>query len=371
MIRRQSKGVRYFIFAVCLSLLAIMVISLASCSGASTSTSASQPQSKPVTLVFTSHDSPDNVYSSQVFTPWFAELEKRSGGKIKVEPHWNGELVSIMDAYNAAVAGTVDIANFFPGMIPGTFIADEISSFAPYDSNCWRASKIYADLLQQFPEFKNEYKDTHFIGAYVMYIRNFGTTKKAIRTVDDFKGLKTLSPGRWAGSRLEALGMVPVSMPPSDQYSGLQKGIIDSNGAASFILKDFKLGELYRYVTDMAYPQTVGVAVMSNKAWKSLSPDLQKAVDESSTWFMDNIDKIQLNIEKQRRDDNIKTFPNIEWTKLSKDDQTRMAGMDKQVFDAFAKELNGKGFPGTKMQEEYLKLVTKYSDASYAPDWAK
>ena len=73
----------------------------------------------PITLVFTSHNSGSGFWKTNVIEPYFIELEKRTNGRVKVEQHWNGELVNLMDAYDAMVKGVVDLAEYFPSMLQG------------------------------------------------------------------------------------------------------------------------------------------------------------------------------------------------------------------------------------------------------------
>ena len=53
------------------------------------------------------------------------------------------------------------------------------------------------------------------------------TTKKPIRTLDDFKGLRLRFASPTIRDLVAALGATPVGVPPTEQVEQLQKGTID------------------------------------------------------------------------------------------------------------------------------------------------
>jgi TRAP-type C4-dicarboxylate transport system substrate-binding protein len=374
---KYSRNRAVLITSISLALLMIIIVSLAGCTQSETSpatpaAAAKEVAAKPITLVFNGHDMPDGIQAKYYYGPYFEELSRRSGGRIQIEAHWNAELAGVMDAYNAAANGTIDIVQFMPNMTVSMFPIDDIITFEPWSSNCWKPSQAYYDMVQTFPDLRNEYKDTHLLGEHVMRLRNIGTIKKPVRNFEELKGLKILSSSKWMGARLAALGIVPVSLPPSDMYTSMQKGVIDGAGGGFFTLEDWKFGELYHYeIGDLSYPPTLTNITMSLKAWNSLPADLQQIFDEMNDWFVDNVDKAQIQIEKERYDSALVKFPHIEWIKLSQEDVDKMVAADKPIQDEFAADLNAKGFPGTEIVNEYVKLIEKYNASEYAPDWAR
>jgi TRAP-type C4-dicarboxylate transport system substrate-binding protein len=274
---------------------------------------------------------PDGFHAKYIYGPYFEKIEKDSMGKIKIETHWNGELAGVKDAYSSAANGTIDIVEFMPPETPGIFLIDEIFSFSTWDSNCWKLSQAYYDLTQMFPELKNEFKDTHLLGQWIMYERGIGSTKKPLRSFEDFKGVKMLSSGKWFAARVEKLGSVPVTVPPPDMYPDLQKGIIDAGPAVNFTLEESKLGEVYNYITDLAFPPSVWDLTMSLKAWNSLSPELQKVFDDATPWFEEFVDKIQLQVNQEKYQSALVNYPHIEWINLSDEDFFKMNQADASV----------------------------------------
>ena len=136
---KKRKGNRALIFlvSICLVLLVGLGI-LTSCSSSTPTpaTSSAPPTTtvaQPIVLVFTDWDPETNTMITGVYKPWFALLEQRTGGRVKVEAHYSGQLVSLPDAYNAVLKGTVDIAHILPQTVP-SFVMDSVFHVVPYDS---------------------------------------------------------------------------------------------------------------------------------------------------------------------------------------------------------------------------------------------
>ena len=110
------------------------------------------------------------------------------------------------------------------------------------------------------------------------------TTKKAIRTIDDVKGMRLRFSTPAIREFIAAMGATPVGVPPTEVAEQLQKGTLDGAftdyGGAGIA---WKLGGICKYTTEM-YCFVSSFAVVANEAWfAKLPPDLQKMVTESVT----------------------------------------------------------------------------------------
>jgi TRAP-type transport system periplasmic protein len=357
-------------------LLAAMLIMVAgsslACSKSTSTPVATQPASSvstaPITLVFASYEPSESFWAQKIFSPWIAEMEKRTQGRIKFESHFNGELVAMFDAYDAVATGQMDMAQFSPPNFAGRFPIDDINVFTQQNNHNWKPSRIYFELQQKFPQMLAQYTDTHMIAPYVMYMRGLATTKKPINTLEDYKGLKGLSNGRWGGRLMEVLGVTPVTIAFQDMFSDLQKGVIDAEWCANFTLDDFKFGEVFNYIVEMATPQVTTAVAVNLKSWNSLPADIQKIIDDTTaSYWVDMVDREQILVDKERAQSALTKYPNLKWTKLSKDDMDKLAQLQRPVIDEWAAEINSKGLPGNDIRDEFLRLDAKYSAPEYEP----
>src|SRR5262249_4695784 len=107
---------------------------------------------------------------------------------------------------------------------------------------------------------------------------------KAIRTLDDFKGLRLRFASPTVRDLVGALGATPVGVPPTEIAEQLSKGTIDGAfmdyGGVGIA---FKLGGTIQYSTERyAYVTSFGLG-MNEDFWAKLPPDLQKLVTASVT----------------------------------------------------------------------------------------
>jgi len=371
----KPKGIRTLVTVVSLVLIALITLSLAGCanttpSPTSTSISATTPvqvADKSIEIVFTTHENQNTVFHKDVFEPWFNEIEKRTGGKVKFKPHWGGELVNIMDSYDAVTRGTVDMAHVFPQMVAGKFPIDEINAFLSYDTYCYKPSSVYWELYKKYPEMGAQYSDVKLITLGSFMMTSFGTTKKPITKLEDLKGLKTISSGKWVSARLEALGIIPVSIPPQDCYMALQTGTVDATAPPIYLLEDWKYVDVFQHVVLVnTFGNPFGV-LMNKNTWNKLPPDVQKVFEEMGEEFVATFDSVMYKVEEQRLADARAKYTNIQFSELPTEELSRWVQADKPVFDAFAAELEAKGLPGKNLQNDFLQLEKKYASPEYQP----
>jgi TRAP-type C4-dicarboxylate transport system substrate-binding protein len=332
-----------------------------------TTTQGSTPDSsettdKTITLIFAIADAADSFIGTDFLQPWFAELEERTGGKVKIEAHWNGELVPLPEVYDSVVKGTVDIAQHLTTMPAGKFPMDDIGSFTSYDVYCPQYSRIIWELHQEFPEMQEAYHDTKVLCIIDMYPYFLCTTQKAgpVRTIEDNKGLKELVFGEWQGARGEALGRIPVSVLPPETYTSLEKGVLDCWQPNINMVRDFGVGKLLPYITLIPGPTGPFTFVMNLDTWNSLPADVQQVMDDMSEELVDKFDSAMLTMAREC----IASYPQefgTEFITLSPEDVAKWVEADIPVKEAFIDQLEDKGLPGQELMDEFLRLEQKYS----------
>jgi len=328
---------------------------------------AGPASTQPITLVFTSHNSGNGFWKTNVIEPYFKELEKRTNGRVKVEQHWNGELVNLIDAYDAMIKGSVDMAEYFPSMLAGRFPMDDIMPFTPFDTMTYRPGRVMYELGKEFPQSLEPYKDAKLLWREPGYSVGFVTSKTAVRDFAGSKGLKMGPVGEWSAKLIEALGWVPTPVPPEDSTSALQTGVQDGSGISMYLLWEFGWGPIMKYMTVPIHVDEMLVNCSMNlNTWNSLPKDIQDTINDMSEWIVDLQDAA---VVKNYYDSvpKAKTEFGIEVITLSAAEQAKMQAAIQPVQDAFVKSLEDKGLPGKKLMDKFIELNRKYSDSKYAP----
>lgn len=370
----NAKKTRLLMFVgITLALILLMSSFMGACSNTpsttATTSASSQVPVKPITLVFSIQDPPGGKWDKQLYGPWFAELKALTGGRLKVEAHWSGELGAEQENIYGVSKQRFDMANILTTLAPDMFPMDDIASFVSKDVFCYRLSQVHQELFQEFPQMVDAYTKNNMkmLFKVTTYPSIIATTKgHPVRKLEDNKGLKVPATGKWVSNQDELLGHVPVSMPGSDVYQALQTGILDGHSLPLFVLWDFRWGEVFSYLTTVQTNSGDWACVINLDTWNSLPADIQKIILETSEANVDRWDTVMQQDYNQYLSAANKDF-GIEVIDIAPEELTRWSKVCQQAWDAFAADLESKGLPGNKLIEVYKTLEKKYAASEYAP----
>jgi TRAP-type C4-dicarboxylate transport system substrate-binding protein len=147
--------------------------------------------SKPITLVMSTHEPNKGIMYDRFWKPWIDEIEKRTGGKVKIEAHYNGELAGPPDAWDVLINKTVDISYVHLNNIPDKFPMCEIVAFCSYSLVNQQLGTVLLDLYNKYPEMQQELEEVHLMLLGSTYWTSWAGPKP-IHTLEDMAGMKVL-----------------------------------------------------------------------------------------------------------------------------------------------------------------------------------
>ena len=305
----------------------------------------------------------DQHAMSQWLIKWSDELEKRSGGRIAVKRFPNAQMGPSPQHYEFARTGQADIAWFQHGGTPGRFPLTEIINLPFMAGSAEIGTKVLNDA-----ELRAKYLDAEHKGVKVLLLFTHQpggphTTRKPIRTLADFKGLRLRFPSPTVRDFVQALGATPVGVPPTEMAEQLSRGgldgvFIDYGGAGIA----FKLGGTIKYSTELyAYVTSFGLAV--NQDYRDKLPaDLKKLMTDTTTGKEKEIgeawDALDVPGKKALTDGGAQAI------RLSAAEDKRVREIGAQVTEAKLKELEGKGLPARAAFKMMQSLSEKHSKTS-------
>ncbi|WP_205470482.1 TRAP transporter substrate-binding protein DctP [Breoghania sp. L-A4] len=155
------------------------------------------------------------------------------------------------------------------------------------------------------------------------YSREALPARTPIRTFEDLAGKKIRSPEGLAAAVFQAAGASPVSIPFSEVYGALEKGIVDAADASAYVNNDAT------GMHDVApYPLYPGIHSMpsmqftvSTRVWDELSADDQAAL---RTWWYDAMFAMadvvgKKDAELAKRDSGSEKIHVIDWAQEDRD----------------------------------------------------
>ena len=112
---------------------------------------------------------------------------------------------------------------------------------------------------------------TYPIGT-VFYGREVLPSKVPMRTLADFKGKKIRAPEGTVANLFRAMGASTVSMPGSEVYSALEKGVIDAADWGTRSMNDqMGLYEVCKYSIEPGFHSMAALEfVVTQKTWAAL-----------------------------------------------------------------------------------------------------
>ncbi|MBP7586292.1 MAG: TRAP transporter substrate-binding protein [Spirochaetes bacterium] len=288
---------------------------------------------------------------------WAKEVEAKTNGRVKINVYPGGTLTKADETYNGVLNGIADL-----GMSCFAYTRGRFPVMEAVDLPMGYPSGKVATLAAN--EFLKAMAPAELDGVKVLYVHAHGPgllhTKKPVKKLEDLKGLKIRSTGLSA-KVVTALGGVPVAMPQGDTYESLQKGIVDGTFAPIETLKGWKQGEVIKHTTvcDKVGYTTGMFVVMNKKKWDALPADIKSVIEEvSARWIAvhgetwDRVDAEGKKFTTGLGNDLI-VLPDAEsarWTKAV-----------KPILEAYVRETNKKGLPGTKALSTLQDLIAKLS----------
>ena len=287
--------------------------------------------------------------------PWCDKIAKESGGKLKCQIYPQMQLSGTpQQLFDQAKDGIVDIVWTVPSYQAGRFPVVEAFElpFMVFDTE--RASRGLWNYAT-----KNATAEFKGVKPLLFHVHDGSlvhTTKKAVKVLEDFKGLKIRAPNRQASRMIEALGAAPVQMPLPQAAEALSKGVIDGAMIPWEVIPTMKFEEITKFHTEAAAGEaqmsnTAFVFAMNQAKYDSLPPELKKVIDansgpEMSAWvgkvFVDDIAPGRKSAELRKN-----TFFTLPAAEIK-----RWEAATAGVADEWVKEVTGKGFDGKRLLDE-------------------
>ncbi|MBL8350204.1 MAG: DctP family TRAP transporter solute-binding subunit [Burkholderiaceae bacterium] len=214
----------------------------------------------------------------------FADLVKaKTGGKLAVKVYGGGTLGKDVAVVSAMQGGTVELCVMNSSLLAGVVREMGILDFPFVFDN---EKEAYAVLDGAFGKKLHGLltpKGVVGLSYWEQGWRQFHTGKKQITKADDLAGMKIrVIETPIYTDFMKAMGANPTPLPYPELYSALEQKAIDGGTQPVTNVVNAKLYEVQKYLTitnHMYSPQSI---LIGRKAWDSLSPAEQKAVQEAA-----------------------------------------------------------------------------------------
>jgi len=226
--------------------------------------------------------SPRHVMHTDMMAPWAEEIARATGNRISVKIFPGLQLGGKPPTqYKLAVDGIADISFGLQGYTSSAFPRTTLTELPDFGETGVAATERMWSI---FPKYlSEEYKDVKVLAIWSNDEPVIMTKSRAVRRLEDLKGMKVRTPSAMQSKVLQALGAVPIDMPVTEMYNALDRGVVDALWVPPSVILDFKLMEVAKFYT-VGVPQSRSpfFLVMNRKKYESLAPDLRKALDDTT-----------------------------------------------------------------------------------------
>lgn len=207
-------------------------------------------------------------------------LEK-TGGKMKIQPFWDGALGSDLTSTQSVRSGSLDmvltstapVVSIVPALgvfdLPFLFnTAAEADQLLDGKVGDWFSAKLPPVGLVNLAWWENGFRHTT-------------NSKRAITKVEDFDGVKMrVMQNTIFLDTFKTLGSNAVPMAFTEVYSALETHTVDGQENPFTNIENMKFYEVQKYLTLTKHAYSPTLVLFSKKVWDKLSPQEQGVLQE-------------------------------------------------------------------------------------------
>ncbi|MEP1214167.1 MAG: C4-dicarboxylate TRAP transporter substrate-binding protein [Marinobacter sp.] len=293
------------------------------------------------------------------------EVERLSGGDIKVDIHWGGALLKWSGVMSGVSAGSADLGSVLSSYEPQELKALGIGDIPLEYADPWVGMRAMYELMTTESQLQES-----LAGQSLVYLSNFSTTGvqfectegNQIRTVDDIKGKRVRATGTYTNVLAE-LGADTVSMTFGEVYQALDTGLVDCLASYFYTMKAYKTYEVVETVTRVDWGQLLGFAIVINEfAWSDLNEEQQTIMLKAGSNMIDHF--ARLTIEDAEKV--AKTLANggfgkvVPVTPMAPEERKKILEATLPFRDSWIEDANRRGMDGQRIWDTYIGLLEQY-----------
>ena len=236
-----------------------------------------------ITWRFPSLEPGPGYWAPDVIRDFSKAVKERTKGKLIVNLYYGGELgIAPRDYLSALKRGAIQAAHastaYYAREIEGCAIsAMPMVAIGSYDET--------VKLHQGLRTFINDQLEKKY-NVRILWMIPWEfvqpLTKKKIESFSNLGGMKLRVSGVLTGELIKASNGVPVTMPLSEVYTSLSKGVIDGAICSIPGLQNASLHEVVKYVYNFYYHSAASIYLVSVDAFNTLPKEVQNIVVEEA-----------------------------------------------------------------------------------------
>ena len=294
---------------------------------------------------------------------WGSRLEKASDGRLSFRFFPSAQLAPAPAHYDLPRTGQAEVSWFLHGGTPGRFPLTDLISLPFMVGSAGIGTKTLND-----PELRSRYLDAEHKGVKVLLLFsstpiNLYTTKKAVRTLEDIKGLRIRFASPSTRDFIAILGGTPVGVQPTEQLDQLQKGGLDGvltdYGGAGIA---FRMAGTVKYATEIYCCATTFGLAMNPEFYQRLPADLKTLVDTSMQGVEAEVGEVFDSLDPVGK--NLLLKGGAEAIRMAPDQAAALRKAAERVHEATLSELSSRNLPARDVYAAMRAAAKRHSATS-------
>lgn len=214
----------------------------------------------------------------------FAKLvDQKTGGKVKIEIFHSSQLGNEREMIEALQMGTLDMTICSTAPLAGfsnSFLVFDLPYVFKSRENAYKVvdSEVGMELLKSL-----ENNGIKGLAYWETGYRNITTANKPIIHPNDMKGIKIRTvENKIHMAAFKQVGADPTPIPFGELFTALQQGVVDAQENPLSIIFTSNFYEVQKYLAMTEHLYGAAPLLMSKQRWDSLSPEIQKALQEAA-----------------------------------------------------------------------------------------
>jgi tripartite ATP-independent transporter DctP family solute receptor len=264
-------------------------------------------------------------------------LEK-SGGKLKLQPYWDGSLGNDLTATQSVRTGSLEmvLTSTAPlvGIVPALGVfdlpflfnnANEADQVLDGKAGDWFSARMPAAGVINLAWWENGFRHTT-------------NSKRPITRAEDFEGVKLrVMQNTIFIDTFKTLGSNAVPMAFSEVYSALETKTVDGQENPFNNIENMKFYEVQKYLTLTKHAYSPTLVLFSKKIWDTLSTQEQAALKDCAA--LGRAEQRKVNREKEAQSVANLKAKGMQVNEVSPAEMQRIRDKAKAVYDRHSKDI--------------------------------
>lgn len=202
------------------------------------------------------------------------EVEKRTGGRYKIQAFYNGALGAERESIEAIQLGTHELTMTSSGPVPNFVPETRILDIPFLFRDKAHARAVLDGPIGQELAGKFESKGIKALGWAENGFRHMTNNRRPVNTPDDLKGLKMRTmenPVHIAAYK--GFGIVPTPMAFTEVFTALQQGTVDGQENPLSVITAAKFDQVQKHLSLTGHVYSPAIFLMSKAAFDKLSAE--------------------------------------------------------------------------------------------------